>query len=100
MAEYPQGWLAFEDDFGGKQGEWRCDPGQSGGVNCLGDLGTHVENAVAAMTGLKIKRLLAKMDVIVPGGYWMTTTAFWWNMTTAPPEYTGRRRWRWAMTTA
>ena len=67
MAEYPQGWLAFEDDFGGKQGEWRCDPQQSGGVNCLGDLGTHVENAVAAMTGLKIKRLLAKMDVIVPG---------------------------------
>ena len=38
-----------------------------GGVNCLGDLGTHVENAVATMTGLKIRRLLAKMDVIVPG---------------------------------
>lgn len=67
MAEYPQGWLAFEDDMGGKQGEWRCDPKQSGGVNCLGDLGTHVENAVATMTGLKIKRVLAKMDVIVPG---------------------------------
>lgn len=67
MAEYPQGWLAFEDDFGGKQGEWRCDPKRSGGVNCLGDLGTHVENAVATMTGLKIKRVLAKMDVIVPG---------------------------------
>lgn len=67
MAEYPQGWLAFQDDNGGKQGQWRCDPEQSGGVNCLGDLGTHVENTVAAMTGLKIKRLLAKMDVIVPG---------------------------------
>lgn len=67
MAEYPQGWLAFEDDFGGKQGEWRCDPKRSGGVNCLGDLGTHVENAVATMTGLKIKKVLAKMDVIVPG---------------------------------
>ncbi len=67
MAEFPQGWLAFEDDMGGKQGEWRCDPGQSGGVNCLGDLGTHVENAVATMTGLKIKRVLAKMDVVVPG---------------------------------
>lgn len=67
MAEYPQGWLAFEDDMGGKQGEWRCDPKQSGGVNCLGDLGTHVENAVATMTKLKIKRVLAKMDVIVPG---------------------------------
>ena len=67
MAEYPQGWLAFEDNMGGKQGEWRSDPKQSGGVNCLGDLGTHVENAVATMTGLKVKRVLAKMDVIVPG---------------------------------
>ena len=67
MAEYPQGWLAHEGDFGGKQGEWRCDPAQSGGVNCLGDLGTHVENAVATVTGLKIKRVLAKMDIIVPG---------------------------------
>lgn len=67
MAEFPQGWLASEHDCGGKQGEWRCDPNQSGGVNCLGDLGTHVENAVATMTGLKIKRVLAKMDVVVPG---------------------------------
>ena len=67
MAEFPQGWLAFENEWGGKQGEWRCDPKQSGGVNCLGDLGTHVENAVAEMTGLKIKRLMAKMDIVVPG---------------------------------
>ena len=67
MAEYPQGWLAYEGEWGGKQGEWRCDPKQSSGVNCLGDLGTHVENAVAHMTGLKIKRVLAKMDVVVPG---------------------------------
>lgn len=67
MAEYPQGWLAYEGECGGKQGQWRCDPEQSGGVNCLGDLGTHVENAVATMTGLKIKRVLARMDVVVPG---------------------------------
>ncbi len=67
MAEYPQGWLAYENEWGGKQGEWRCDPKQSGGVNCLGDLGTHVENMVSMMTGLKIKRLLAKMDKLVPG---------------------------------
>ena len=67
MAEYPQGWLAYEGEWGGKQGEWRCDPKQSGGVNCLGDLGTHVENAVATMTGLKVKKVLAKMDVVVPG---------------------------------
>ena len=67
MAEYPQGWLAYEGEWGGKQGEWRCDPALSGAVNCLGDLGTHVENAIATMTGLKIKRVLAKMDVVVPG---------------------------------
>ena len=66
-AEYPQGWLAYEGEWGGKQGEWRCDPSMSGNTNCLGDLGTHVENAVATMTGLKIKRVLAKMDVVVPG---------------------------------
>ena len=67
MAEYPQGWLAYEGEWGGKQGEWRCDPKQSGGVNCLGDLGTHVENMVSMMTGMKIKRLCARMDKLVPG---------------------------------
>ncbi len=67
MAEYPQGWLYKEGEWGGKQGEWRCDPKKSGNVNCLGDIGTHVENAVATMTGLKMKRVLAKMDVVVPG---------------------------------
>lgn len=67
MAEYPQGWLAYPGECGGKQGQWRCDPEQSGGVNCLGDLGTHIENAVSTMTGLKIKRVLAKMDKVVPG---------------------------------
>lgn len=67
MAEYPQGWLYDENSWGGKQGEWRCDPSQSGRVNCLGDLGTHVENAVHTVTGLKVKRVLAKMDVVVPG---------------------------------
>lgn len=67
MAEYPQGWLYDENDCGGKQGAWRCDPAQSGRVNCLGDLGTHVENAVATMTGLKVKKVLARMDAVVPG---------------------------------
>jgi predicted dehydrogenase len=67
IAEYPQGWLAYEGEWGGKQGEWRCDPAQSGNTNCLGDLGTHIENAVTTMTGLKIKRVLARMDKVVPG---------------------------------
>ena len=65
MGEYPQGWL-YEGD-GGKQGSWRTDPTQSGISNALGDIGTHVENTVAMMTGLKIKRVLAKMDKLVAG---------------------------------
>ncbi len=31
MAEYPQSWLADEHSDGGKQGQWRMDPKQSGG---------------------------------------------------------------------
>jgi predicted dehydrogenase len=65
MGEYAQGWLSSGD--GGKQGAWRTDPAQSGISNVIGDIGTHVENTVAQMTGLKIKRLLAKMDRIVEG---------------------------------
>lgn len=67
MGEYPQAWLAYEGEWGGKQGAWRTDPVHSGGTNCLGDLGTHIENTVSAITGLKVKRVLAKMEVVVPG---------------------------------
>lgn len=66
MGEYPQGWLAFEDISGNKQGEWRIDPALSGNTNALGDIGTHIENTVYRMTGLKIKKVLAKMDRVVP----------------------------------
>ncbi|MGI6777897.1 MAG: Gfo/Idh/MocA family protein [Acetivibrionales bacterium] len=65
MGEYPQGWLAFEDVTGNKQAEWRIDPAQSGRSNALGDIGTHIENTVYRMTGLKIRRVLAKMGKIV-----------------------------------
>jgi len=67
MGEYPQGWLAKEDISGNKQGEWRTSPALSGNTNCLGDIGTHIENTVYRMTGLKIKKVLAKMEIIVPG---------------------------------
>lgn len=67
MGEYPQGWLAAEDISGNKQGEWRTNPELSGKTNCLGDIGTHIENTVYRMSGLKIKKVLAKMEKIVPG---------------------------------
>jgi Predicted dehydrogenases and related proteins len=67
MGEYPQSWLAGEDISDNKQGEWRTNPDLSGDTNCLGDIGTHIENMVMNMTGLKIKRVLARMETIVPG---------------------------------
>ena len=65
MGEYPQGYLYAGD--GGKQGLWRTNPDEAGISNALGDIGTHIENSVSAMTGLKIKRVLAKMDKYAPG---------------------------------
>ena len=41
---------------------WRTDPKLSGIANCIGDIGTHIENYVAYITGLKIRRVLATRD--------------------------------------
>lgn len=67
-AEYPQEWLATLAEAGdNKQAKWRGDPKISGKSNCVGDIGSHVENMVAYMTGLKIKSLCARLDKIVKG---------------------------------
>lgn len=62
-AEYPQEWLL--DDLHPVPGQelklsvWRKDPAVAGVSNCVGDIGSHIENLVHYVTGLKIKRLLA-----------------------------------------
>jgi predicted dehydrogenase len=67
-AEYPQEWLATPAEKGdNKQAKWRADPSISGKANCVGDIGSHIENMVAYMTGLKIKSLCARLDKIVEG---------------------------------
>ena len=67
-AEFPEGWLTEDvENKGDKQASWRVDPSQSGGSNCAGDLGSHVEHLVSEMTGLKIKSLLASLDICVEG---------------------------------
>ncbi|MBN2859600.1 MAG: gfo/Idh/MocA family oxidoreductase, partial [Sphaerochaetaceae bacterium] len=50
-----------------KQASWRSDPAQSGKVNCTGDIGSHVENLVSYITGLRIARLSARLDKMVEG---------------------------------
>jgi predicted dehydrogenase len=64
-AQYLQEWLI--DELGGesdtaKLSAWRMDPKYSGYSNCVGDIGTHIENMISYVTGLKIKRLCAKLD--------------------------------------
>lgn len=67
-AEYPQEWLASPaEKSGNRQAQWRVDPEISGKVNCLGDIGSHAENMVSYMTGLRIKSLCARLDKIVEG---------------------------------
>jgi len=67
-AEYAQDWLATKvEDSGQKQASWRSDPAKSGKSNCVGDIGSHVENMAAYMTGLHIKKLCARMDTFVSG---------------------------------
>ncbi len=67
-AEYPQEWLAGRtEDSGNRQAAWRTDPSFSGKSNCVGDIGSHIENMVATMTGLRIARLSARLDTFVDG---------------------------------
>ena len=67
-AEYPQEWLASPVEKGdNKQAKWRFDPEITGKTNCVGDIGSHIENMAAYMTGLKINKLCARLDKIVDG---------------------------------
>ena len=65
-AEYVQEWLIDELGVPGegttKLSVWRADPAVSGISNCVGDIGTHIENSVHYLTGLNIKRLAATVN--------------------------------------
>lgn len=68
IAEYPQGWLSDSIESGGqKQASWRTNPSQAGISCCVGDIGTHAENLVEYVTGLKITELSADVSSVVAG---------------------------------
>jgi predicted dehydrogenase len=90
-AEYPQDWLAtLLEKTGQKQAAWRTDPAKAGISNCVGDIGSHIENMVAYLTGLDIERLLART----------TTPRSWSNTRAGPRACTGAPRSPRATTTA
>ncbi|MGM8361846.1 Gfo/Idh/MocA family protein [Flavobacterium sp. ARAG 55.4] len=62
QVQYLQGWLSTSvEKTGHKQASWRVDPSKSGIGGALGDIGTHAENLVEYITGLKIEELAADL---------------------------------------
>ena len=68
-AEYPQDWLATPVERSGDnvQAGWRTDPSRTGKSNCVGDIGSHIENMISYVTGLEIESLCARLDHFVEG---------------------------------
>ena len=68
MVEYPQGWLSnLSESEGNKQAIWRTDPLKSGISGCMGDIGTHAAQLAEYISGLKITKLCADINIVVQG---------------------------------
>lgn len=68
VVDYPQGWLADrQEDEDNKQAAWRLDPAQTGVSSCMGDIGVHAANLAEYVSGLKISRVCADLEPVVPG---------------------------------
>jgi predicted dehydrogenase len=68
LVEYIQDWLMEpQEKKGNKQAEWRTDPNRSGMAGCVGDIGTHGENLLSFITGLRIKSLCADLTSFIEG---------------------------------
>jgi predicted dehydrogenase len=66
-AEYPQGWLSKSIEGNNPQAAWRTDPKRSGIAGAMGDIGTHVFNMTEYVTGLKVTKLCADLNIMVEG---------------------------------
>ena len=68
IVEYNQGWLVTRQEAqGNKQADWRTDPARSGVAGAIGDIGSHAENLVSSVTGLRITELCADLSAFAPG---------------------------------
>jgi len=68
VVEYPQGWLStLTEREGNAQAAWRTDPSKSGKSGCMGDIGTHAAQLAEYISGLKISKLCADLNIVVSG---------------------------------
>ena len=66
--EYPQGWLSkLTEREGNAQAAWRTDPKRSGKSGCMGDIGTHAAHLAEYISGLKITKICADLNIVVEG---------------------------------
>lgn len=66
--EYPQGWLStFLEGTDQKQATWRTDPKRSGIAGAMGDIGTHAFNMAEYVSGLKVTKICADLNIVVRG---------------------------------
>jgi len=65
--EYPQGWLHKLLEYENKQAEWRTDPARNGKAGCFGDIGTHAFNLAEYVSGIKVAKICADLDIKVDG---------------------------------
>ncbi|HLH62811.1 MAG TPA: Gfo/Idh/MocA family oxidoreductase [Ktedonobacteraceae bacterium] len=68
LVEYIQDWLMEPvERVGNKQASWRTDPTKSGIAGAVGDIGTHAENLLEFITGLKIVAVCADLTAFIEG---------------------------------
>ena len=67
IAEYPQEWLIDLVEGESKQASWRTDRRAAASQTAWGTLAAISKNMVAYMTGLKIQKLCANLDVVGEG---------------------------------
>ncbi len=68
IVEYPQGWLSrLSEREGNAQAAWRTDPSKTGKSGSMGDIGTHAAHLAEYISGLKITKVCADLNIVVPG---------------------------------
>src|SRR2546429_1546783 len=68
LVEYLQEWLMEPLELAGnKQALWRTDPTKSGIAGSVGDIGTHAENLLEFITGVKIAAVCADLTAFIEG---------------------------------
>lgn len=67
VVEYPQDWLVDALEVETEEKTWRSIPEMSGRGASIGDIGSHMQNWVEFVTGLKIDRVLANLEAVGQG---------------------------------